>query len=891
MADKDNALVSIFFNNLNYFTFQNMYLARRYFCTISRIFVWSFKFLVMRILCLTAIFLCASTVMFAQAIDSVAGKPLEKRNIYEIKKGFQYHVLHNPEEKHDPEEHDNEEHDNDQARFNRWFYFVQPRCYPTGDLPDADVLIRETQKVNRSSNAQRSSGGARRTTSAGWQPLGPMTVPLNSNGIGRINCVVIDPLDTNTLYVGAACGGVHISHNGGATWTTNTDNFPSLSIADIAVNPIHPDTLYAATGDGYGYTIDGYNTFWGGLYSAGVMKSTDGGNTWSTTGMTFTQPTRQSLLRLLINPANPNILLAAAVNGIYRTVDAGASWLRVYTAGPVYSLAFRPGAPDTVYGVNNTNLVWSVDGGATWSVLYAGINPASDRATIAVSPASPRSIWVLDADNVLKWSHDRGATFTATPSSPADSAIFYGYYDRVLAVSPTDSQFVLACGMLMTRSIDGGATWGRLNPSQDVHVDNHAMTFNPLHSATIYSGNDGGVFVTRNGGLSWQNISDGLTISQVYYSSASRQSPYTMIAGLQDNGSLTYNGSTWKQVGGNDGMNCAISPINDSIQVFSYQFGDFYMSHDRGNNFNYINIAPETGNWTSPVVCDPNNVANIYFGLQHIHVTHDTGATFSSLNTTANFPGGALCLAIGASNSQVLYASDQATIYRTTDAGASWTNVTGTLPGAIAITRIAVDPRDAMRVYVTMSGYLNGKKVYMSTTGGTTWTNISMDLPNLPADCIAVDTSLPGALFVGTDIGVYYTDSLLTGWHLYDHGLPNVIVDDIQLSYANSKVRAATFGRGIWETDLRRLTLGPGQTKAPEPGISIFPNPTTSKWQLRFAQQKPGNFEVRVSDINGRLLSANINTEIIDASSLASGVYNIEVIVGDDHHSIKAIRK
>ncbi len=849
----------------------------------------------MRVLFLTLFFLLIHTGIFAQinTSTSTTTDSTNKENIYKIKQDFLYHVLHNPTEKREKGEAEKKEPDNDLARFNRWFNFVQPRCYPTGDMPRPDILVRETQKAKAVNAARRSSGAARKTSGSGWQPIGPSQVPLNNNGIGRINCIIIDPLDTNTLYVGAACGGVHISHDGGVTWSSNTDNFPSLSIADIAVNPIHTDTLYAATGDGYGYTDDSYNTFWGGLYSAGIMKSTDGGNTWATTGLSFIQSNRDIITRLLINPVNPNILLAAASNGIYQTTNAGATWSHVLP-GPVYSIAFKPGAPDTVYGVNNTNLVVSHDGGGTWSILYAGINPIADRATVAVSPAAPNAIWVLNANDSLVSSHDQGITFTGTALSPSDSAYFYGYYDRVLAVSPTDSQYILASGMVMTFSADGGNSWARLNPPEDVHVDNHAMVFNPHHPATIYSGNDGGISVTHNSGLTWQNLSDGLVISQVYRIGASQQSPYMMVAGLQDNGSLTYNDTAWNTVLGGDGVACAINPNYDSLQICSQTNGSFFMSYDHGNTFNYLPVSTETGNWVAPVVFDPNNAQNVYFGIQHIYATYNQGTTFTELDTAASFPGGALCLAIGASNSQVLYASDQTTVFRTTDGGTSWTNVTGTLPsGAIAITHIAVDPRDAMRVFVTFSGYTTGKKVYLSTTGGTTWTNITQDLPNLPADCIAIDTSTPGALFVGTDIGVYYTDSTITGWVPYDNGLPNVIVDDIQVNYGNYKVRAATYGRGIWEDGLGKIppSLKAQPATATLAGISIYPNPATSKWQLRFTQQKPNNFEVKLSDINGRLLSTHTNTDVIDASTLASGAYNIEVTDGSYHYDLKAVKK
>ncbi len=848
----------------------------------------------MRLACLTLLSLLACMSLCAQvSVPQPATNELpNKENIYKIQKDFLYHVLHNPEEKREPGEEGKEDHDNDLARFNRWFNFVQPRCYPTGDMPRPDVLIKEVQKVKALNSVRRSSHTAKKTSGTGWQPIGPSQVPLNNNGIGRINCIVIDPLDTNKLYVGAACGGVHISHDGGATWTSNTDNFPSLSIADIAVNPIHTDTLYAATGDGYGYTDDSYNTFWGGLYSAGIMRSADGGNTWATTGLSFIQSNRDVITRLLINQLNPDILIAASSNGIYQTTDAGVTWAHVYSGGPVYSIAFKPGAPDTVYGVNNSSLIVSYNSGTTWSVLHAGINPVADRATIAVSPAAPNAIWLLNASDSLVCSHDRGVTFTGTTMSPADSAYFYGYYDRVLAVSPADSQYIVACGMIMTYSHDGGNSWAGLNPPEDVHVDNHAMAINPHHTATMYSGNDGGISVTRNAGATWQNISTGLVISQVYRMSASQQNPYTIIAGLQDNGDITFNDTAWKCVLANDGVACAINPNYDSLQICSQTFGSFFMSHDRGITFNYLPVSTETGNWIAPVVFDPNNAQDIYFGLQHIYATYDQGATFSELDPTAFFSGGALCLAIGASNSQVLYASDQKTIFRTTDAGVTWTNVTGALPSAsIAITHIAVDPRDPMRVYVTFSGYTAGKKVYLSTTGGTTWTNISLDLPNLPADCIAIDTSTPGALFLGTDIGVYYKDSSMTGWLTYDVGLPNVIVDDIHIDYGNYKARAATFGRGIWEDDLgKQPSLKVTQTPAQATGISIYPNPTASKWQLRF-NQIPKNFTVRVTDAAGRLVHTQNNTDIVDAASLASGVYTIEVGIGDTNYALKAIRE
>lgn len=803
-------------------------------------------------------------------------------NIYSIKQRFLYHVLHNPTEK----EKDADD-DNDLTRFNRWFNDMEPRCYPTGNLPRPDVVLTATEAAKK--NAKKGAG--KTTTTYAWQPFGPMTLPTNNNGIGRINCIVVGPNDTNTLYVGAACGGVFISHDGGNTWTSNSDGFPSLSIADIAVNPIHPDTLYAATGDGYGYETGGFGIFWGGLYSAGVMKSTDGGASWHTTGLSYLQTNRDIIQRLLIHPAKTNILLAATRNGLMRTTDAGATWSNVDT-GHVFSMAFRPGSPDTVYAIVDNDLRISYDAGATWQTRYASFNPANDRCTIGVSPVSPNAIWVLNAAEDVKWSHNGGLTFTTT--NRPDTARFYGYYDRVFAVSPTDSTYLLAFGMLMAVSRDAGASWDDLTDPTPVHVDNHAVAFNPLHPETIWCGNDGGISVTRDGGITWKNLGDGLMISQIYRMATSREDPNVMLCGLQDNGTFRYDGTEWLRKSGGDGEDCAIHLWNDYLQISSSQHGWFNISFDRGVSFSHLDITSENGSWTAPVALDPLNESIMYFGYENIHATYDHGATFVEVTHDAPFPDGATTLVMAPSDNQVLYASDRTKLIRTINGGSTWSVVTGSLPTAsVAIMRVEVDPRNPMRVYVTTSGYEAGQKVFVSNTGGNTWTNISSNLPNLPANCIAIDSSTPGALFVGTDIGVYYTDSSQTGWTLYGSGLPNVIANDLDINYTNYKIRVATFGRGVWECRLKKDAPNAVNqvTKPTNIAVQVYPNPTKNNWQIIFTKQKPTSYSVKVADVTGRTVQEMTNSDRIDASALATGVYMIEVTFGTEHYAVKAVKE
>ncbi len=836
-------------------------------------------------------FTIALSMLFGAVIAQQKNAPSKPDNIYTIKQQYLQQVLHNPTE------HEEEGEDNELACFNRWFFNMEARTYPTGDLPKPDVLLRARNEVKQAAKSVHKTTA----TPLVWKPIGPNRVPTNYNGIGRVNCIINPAQDTNFLFVGTACGGVWVSRDHGASWFSNTDNFPSMSIADIVVNPYHLDTVFAATGDGYGYENGSFNMFWGGLYTAGVMMSTDTGHTWTTTGLSYIQSSKDMIQKLLMHPNKTNVLMAATRNGLKRSADAGTTWTTV-APGHIYSMAFHPTNPDTVYAIDSINLIVSYDAGVSWDTLYPNIN-ADDRCTIAVSKASPKSIWVLTNSNLVKRSYNSGLTFTATSASPATAAAFYGYYDRVLAVSPVDSNYIMAFGKNMARSTNNGNSWSVVDNSHTVHVDFHVCTMNPLRAprasssnSTIYAGNDGGLAVSYNGGGKWYNLGNGLTISQIYRVSASHQDTNMVLCGLQDNGTFQRDPAlNWSWVTGGDGMDNAISPKDDNYQISSYQYGNFFISTDGGSTFNGITYADAgTGAWVTPVVYSPNSVDTVYFGLKNVEVSYDGGFTINSLTTGLMFTGGATSLAVAPSAPNVLYAGDYTRLQKSTDYGHTWTSIAAGIPSSVAKTFIAVDHRDPNTVYVTTSGYSAGNKVFKSIDGGSSWMNISAGLPNVPANCIASDSTTPGALFVGNDMGVYYRDNSDTTWTLYNTGLPNVIVDDLDINYKNYKIRAATYGRGLWEIGLKKekpIVNNLQDIAKANKLVSLYPNPATDAWKLVFNGQKPDKFSVKLMDITGKLIRSLANQDVVDAAGLAKGVYTIEISTGDVHESIKAVKE
>lgn len=704
--------------------------------------------------------------------------------------------------------------------FKRWEYFVGPRVYPSGDLSQLAQTGPNFQAFLEKEGLAGSTGGKFSSpaliASQTWTAIGPMGMMsgVATNGLprkaGRDNFVTFHPTNINTLWVGAPAGGLWKSTDNGATWTTNTDNLQVHGCSDLAIDPSNTNIMYLATGDGDA----------GDTRSIGVLKSTDGGTTWNTTGLTALVANNFRIRRLIINPTNPQIIIAATNAGVYRTVNGGTNWT-VEANIDCYDLEFKPGDPTVVYAGSNLAFYRSTDSGDNFTQVSTGIpTTGANRLAIAVTSADPTYVYVLRSNTSsgfggLYRSTTSGTSFSVMSTTPdvlanscaGTSGGGQGWYDLAIAASPQNKDIVVVGGVNHWRSTNGGSTWTCIgcwnstvaNPPY-IHADVHDLEYRS--DGVLYSANDGGIYYHT--GTAWTYITGTRNIAQIYRIGSSALTANRWMTGHQDNGSNLYTGSAYLARYPGDGMDCFIDRTNDNNLFASTPNGGHVKSTDGGVSWSSANTGiTQGGNWVTPWKQDPVSATTLYSGRTAVWKSTNSGTSWTALTATGG-SGAIIEFAVAPSNNQVMYVLHSGSIRKTTNGGTSWTAVTGTVPvGSAAPSYIAIKPTDPNTAWVVLSGYSNGNKVFKTTNGGTTWTNISSNLPNLPANCVVYEPGSNDRIYVGMDVGVYVIDNSATNWVLYNTGLPNVPVDELDISpAAPGKLRAATYGRGVWEVDV-----------------------------------------------------------------------------------------
>jgi len=719
-------------------------------------------------------------------------------NFYTVQSAFNTHWLGKPMEK-----------GKGFKAFKRWEYFTEQRVFPSGKRIQKDAVVKNYEKFKQTYTPTRSTNG-------NWSPLGPTSIPGSGGGAGRVNCVRFDPTNSNIVFAGTPAGGIWKSIDGGTTWAIlNTEKLESMGVYDIAIDPSNTNIIYAATGD-----VDGGDT-----YSIGILKSIDAGLTWNPTGLTYITSANKLIARILINPTNPNIILTATNTGVFRSTDAGVNWTNTL-AGSYRDMEFKPGDPNTVY-VCGTFFKYSNDGGITWSSSSATFS-LINRLSMAVTPANSAYVYLLaskSSDNgfsKLMRSTNSGLDFTTMSDETTDPNILgwnfsgsdaggQGWYDLAIAVSPTNANTLFTGGVNVWKSTNGGASftcsghWTGASTADYVHADIHDIQFANASGTTVYVGCDGGVFKTTDTGNDWFDFSETLSIAQMYRLGVSQTNATRNITGWQDNGTNFNNGSgVWDRVIGGDGMECIISHSTSATQYGSLYYGEIHRTTNTWSTDTEIVSAggtgvDEAGNWITPYVMWAGNSAHLYLGKKQVYKSTNTGTSWTQVGT---FPSGSLIddIAVAPSNANYIYVSRNNQFYVTTD-GSTWVDRSAGL-GSSFITDIAVSNTDPSKAWVTLSGFVDGDKIYQTTNAGVTWTNISSNLPNIPANTVVFTNGTAGSLYVGMDVGVYYKDATMTDWILFNQGLPNTVISEMEIQYSTSKLRAATYGRGLWESDL-----------------------------------------------------------------------------------------
>ena len=748
--------------------------------------------------------LISTTILMSQ--DWVDDMQNPELNFYEVQREFENYWLNKSIEK-----------GKGWKQFKRWENFIEPRVFPDGILKP-EILFEQYQSLNRNNIFRMNPPNI-------WTQVGPNNVPLQSNGakrgIGRVNTIAFHPTNPDMIYVGAPAGGFWKSDNGGQTWQTTTDFLTNLGVSDIAINPSNTNEIYIITGD-----RDAGDT-----YSYGLMKSSDGGLTFNTTGLSFNITGYYRGNRVLIDPIDNDIIIVATSNGIYRSTDAGINFTQTFQSINMTDIEFHPTNSNIIYGASkgNTSIYKSVDNGINWSVSGSGLPSTNSvvRACVAVTPDNPSIVYALFGNNsngfyAVYKSTNEGQSWVQQSNSPnllgwsitGSDSEGQAWYDLAFACDPNDENILFVGGVNTWKSTDGGQNWslnthwygggGATYKHADVHMLKYSDCSSILSSTKpIYSANDGGLYVSYDNGNSWTDISDGLQITQIYSLGVSQTVQDLVITGTQDNGTFLKDNTNWDAVIGGDGMECIIDYTNSNIMYGALYYGDIRKSVNGGNSFSSIGPA-SNGAWETPYVIDRNNNEVLYAGYTELYKTNNGGANWSTITNNVTNGGKIDEIALSKSNQSVIYFSDGPNLYKTNDGGNNWSNINNNLPYRY-ISYIIVHPNDENKLWITMSGYGSGEKVYKSIDGGSTWQNISGTLPNIPCNTIVLDeNSSLETIYVGTDLGVFTTDSTVSDWSSFNNNsLPNVIVSELEIQYSSNKLIASTYGRGLWSIDLQ----------------------------------------------------------------------------------------
>lgn len=737
---------------------------------------------------------------------------------------------------------------------------------------------------------------------------------------GRINAVAFHPTNPNTFIAGGAEGGVWRTTDAGVNWTPLGDAWPTMGVNALAYKPNDPNVILVGTGDLNGGAKPGI----------GIMRSADGGNTWTATGTALLGSRR--IRRISFDPDNNNIVYATSATGnVVRSTDGGLTWNTAFSNNQRWT-ELAVGAPRSggrniwagAGGSGSTPVLFrSQDQGATWTAITLP-GTGTGNIGVAASPVNPDTVYVMrTGDRQIYKSINAGVTWTNTTTSFPNGNSSLGatynwsqsWYDWYLRCSsrPTASgnEDVLYAGLIdIVQSVDGGASWRSIGGGKNssgvwqaaytgsaiVHQDNHDVAVDPNNPNRILVGTDGGVYLlTFNDGnnttqtddtITYGNLNRRLGVTQFYRISQHPTNRNYVMGGTQDNSTPHSFGNIadWANIGAGDGSGNAINPFNINQQYDSSQGQNIYATTNAyGSKTTIANGGSTfTGQSSIPFIgllrLDPNNGQYLYANTSSLNrFNRATGTWTLQLGGRALDTNSINSIAIAPGNSNRILVGGDGRIEMSTDFGVSFARIdrqgqANGLPNRV-VTEIAFHPTNQQDVVVTLSSS-GTQHVYRCTNidaATPVWTPVGNGLPDIPANSIVRHPDDPNnTWYVAMDVGVWMTKNGGATWTdiTTPRGLPRVRVDELVINGVTRQLTAGTFGRGMWQLEIEPYILNT---------LSAVPNPVvggnTSVATLTLKRPAPtGGLVVNLTD-NSPLITVPATVTV--AAGATSATFNV----------------
>ncbi|WP_291871587.1 glycosyl hydrolase [Maribacter sp.] len=694
---------------------------------------------------------------------------------------------------------------------------------------------------NNSSRSSYAGIGILKSTDKGktWENMG-----LNdTHHIGRI---IINPENPNEVLVGATGHlytpnkdrGMYKTMDGGKTWKKTLFIDENTGIIDVAHTPNNFNIIYASA---WQKDRKAWN-FKGNGNGSGIYKSTDAGETWekiTTAESGF--PTGDGVGRIGVTVFNENIIYAVHDNQFRRDLSKTPSKKNEGLKKEDFKsmtiadfLKIEDKKLNAFLKTNNFQEKYRAEN--VKQMVRSGVAKPEDIAKYLETANSLLfDTPVIGAEVYL--SDNGGKTWKKRNKDYIEDLYYsYGYYFGEIRVDPSNKNKIYLTGVPLITSDDGGETYRGIN-GKNMHSDHQALWINPNKSGHILNGNDGGLNMTYDDGKNWSKLNSA-NVGQFYSINVDNQEPYHVYGGLQDNGVWVgpHNAPMnsrwhqtgeypWKSIMGGDGMQVQIDSRNCNIVYTGYQFGNYYRINRNAKKQTYIQPKHELGeapyrfNWQTPILLSPHNQDILYLGSNKLHRSLNQGDDWETISKdlTQGVKKGNVAYGTLTTISEspfkfgLLYTgSDDGLVQNSKDAGASWSNISGSFPKNLWVSRVVASKHKKERVYATLNGYRKDNftpYVYASDDYGTTWENIANNLPLGAVNVILEDPENENLLFLGTDNGLYVSLDKGSNWQVMQNGMPYVAVHDLVIQPEAKHLLIGTHGRSIYKADIAHLQI------------------------------------------------------------------------------------